>query len=101
MAASRMPSPREQSSRGTGDKGTLGALPLSYAGVIPAAGLEPATTRLRGEVTLVFTTGRIVVSSIAGERAKKSPRPIFPATLPVKATPRPWNSAPRQGSPPC
>ena len=35
-----------------------GALPLSYAGIIPAAGFEPATSRLRGEVTVVFTTGR-------------------------------------------
>ena len=32
--------------------------PLSYTGVIPVAGFEPATTRVRGEVTLVFTTGR-------------------------------------------
>ncbi len=32
--------------------------PLSYTGTIPVAGFEPATTRLTGEVTLVFTTGR-------------------------------------------
>jgi hypothetical protein len=45
-------------SRGTGDKGTLGALPLSYTGVSPVAGFEPAASRSQGEVTLVFTTGR-------------------------------------------
>ena len=39
-------------------KERLGALPLSYAGIIPAAGFEPATTRSIGEVTLIFTTGR-------------------------------------------
>ena len=33
--------------------------PLSYTGVIPVAGFEPATTRVRCEATLVFTTGRI------------------------------------------
>lgn len=32
--------------------------PLSYTGVIPVAGFEPATTRLQGEVTVVFTTGQ-------------------------------------------
>jgi hypothetical protein len=35
--------------------------PLSYTGIIPVAGFEPASTRVRGEVTLVFTTGRIFV----------------------------------------
>ncbi len=38
-----------------------GALPLSYAGIIPAAGFEPATSRLTGEVTVIFTTGRNVL----------------------------------------
>jgi|SRR6267142_5434761 len=32
--------------------------PLSYTGTVPAAGFEPANTRVQGEVTLVFTTGR-------------------------------------------
>ena len=36
----------------------VGALPLSYTGVNPAAGFEPATSRVQGEVTVVFTTGR-------------------------------------------
>ena len=44
-----------------------GALPLSYTGTIPVAGFEPATSRVLGEVTLVFTTGRKVCS--AGESA--------------------------------
>ena len=38
--------------------------PLSYTGVIPAAGFEPATTRLQGEVTLVLTTGRNVFDTV-------------------------------------
>ena len=32
--------------------------PLSYEGIIPVAGIEPATTRVRGELTVVFTTGQ-------------------------------------------
>jgi len=33
--------------------------PLSYAGnILPAAGIEPATSRLTVEVTHVFTTGK-------------------------------------------
>ncbi len=36
-----------------------GALPLSYTGTIPAAGFEPATSHLQGEVAVVFTTGRV------------------------------------------
>ena len=32
--------------RGTGDYGTFGALPLSYAGQLPAAGFEPAPSSL-------------------------------------------------------
>jgi hypothetical protein len=47
----------EVNGRGTNDNGP-GALPLSYAGIIPAAGFEPAPSRSLGEVTLVFTTGR-------------------------------------------
>jgi len=31
--------------------------PLSYTGMIPVAGFEPATSRVTGEVTLIFTTG--------------------------------------------
>ena len=41
----------------------LGALPLSYTGVNPAAGFEPATSRLQGEVTVVFTTGQTLSHS--------------------------------------
>ena len=43
--------------------------PLSYTGIIPVAGFEPATTRVRGEVTLVFTTGRIFLSLTAPKGA--------------------------------
>ena len=37
--------------------------PLSYTGTIPVAGFEPATTRLRGDGTLIFTTGRTCLHS--------------------------------------
>src|SRR5882762_1319902 len=33
-------------------------LPLSYPGIISVAGFEAASTRVGGEVTLVFTTGQ-------------------------------------------
>jgi hypothetical protein len=45
----------ESNGRGTRENGT-GALPLSYTGVIPAAGFEPATTRVLSDVTVIFTT---------------------------------------------
>ncbi len=41
----------------------LSALRLSYTGVNPAAGFEPATSRLQGEVTVIFTTGRTLSHS--------------------------------------
>jgi hypothetical protein len=53
----------------------VGALPLSYTGVIPAAGLEPATTRLGGEVTLVFTTGRKFSGALPHRRRLDLARP--------------------------
>ena len=46
-----------------------GALPLSYAEIIPAAGFEPATSRVSGEVTLVYTTGRKVLMRWRGAPA--------------------------------
>jgi len=32
--------------------------PLSYAAIIAAAGIEPATSRSQGEVTIVYATGQ-------------------------------------------
>jgi hypothetical protein len=64
--------------------------PLSYTGVIPVAGFEPATTRVRGEVTLVFTTGRfrdICSSSSHRGTLEKSSRTIFSGTCYFEATP--------------
>ena len=55
----------EQKQPGNRRQRTLGALPLSYTGTIPVTGFEPATSRLTGEVTLVFTTGRIHVYSLS------------------------------------
>jgi hypothetical protein len=47
--------------------------PLSYTGIIPAAGIEPATTRVRGEVTVVFTTGQsLCFNKPAGEPTRKA-----------------------------
>jgi len=37
----------------------IGALPLSYRGYAPRAGIEPATTRLTGEVTAAYATGQV------------------------------------------
>ena len=67
--------------------------PLSYTGTIPVAGLEPATSRVTGEVTLVFTTGRNLLSlrhylpTSAGEHSNRESRPIFSGTLRFGATP--------------
>ena len=39
-------------------KAHLGALPLSHAAAITAAGIEPATSRVSGEVTIIYATGQ-------------------------------------------
>jgi hypothetical protein len=74
--------------------------PLSYTGIIPVAGIEPAITRVRGEVTVVFTTGQsscfkqtrrgIDEESRLGARFLQVP-------CDSGLRPRPWNSDPRQG----
>jgi len=54
------------------------------------AGFEPATTRVRCEATLVFTTGRIsryLLPLLSPGNARKSSRPIFSGTCCFEATP--------------
>jgi len=78
-----------RSSRGTSDKGREVLYPLSYMGIVPVAGFEPASTRSLGEVTLVFTTGRILPTatiSFAGERAKRVRGRSSPGTWYLGAT---------------
>jgi hypothetical protein len=55
--------------------------PLSYTGPIPVAGFEPATTRVQGEVTLVFTTGRICAFALSAISSPGNARTEFEADL--------------------
>jgi len=73
-----------------------GALPLSYANHQPrdcrwAAGLEPATTRLKGEVTQIFTTGKKINDGrqldLAVEFGVPSLRSGFRQQAPASLTP--------------
>ena len=71
------------------------------------AGFEPATSRVSSEVTLVFTTGRLLfllhsrTSILAGERSKRVRGRSFQLPCASGLRPRRWNSAPRQGPLPC
>ena len=64
--------------------------PLSYTGTIPVAGFEPATTRLTGEVTLVYTTGRNFLADTHPRVRRKGFRPTVGAfrTFRGQACPR-------------
>src|SRR4029077_16117462 len=58
----------EVNGRGTNDNGTRRSA-TELRGTCPAAGFEPATSRVLGEVALVFTTGRKVYCAGDGARA--------------------------------
>ncbi len=51
--------------RGTSDYGTLVLYPLSYGTNVPA-GFEPASSRLRVEVTVVYATDRKLLMFVLG-----------------------------------
>jgi hypothetical protein len=104
----------ESISRGISDKG-IGALSTELHGMVPVAGFEPASSRLTGEVTFVFTTGRTcfcetsLLNSRRGTCEKRfDSRLEFAATLGFGTTPpdpcgsrRCRRSVARQGSRPC
>ncbi len=54
------------------------SIQLSYASTRLAAGLEPATSRVKGEVTQIFTTGKLTAKFLTGEQATK----VLPVALP-------------------
>jgi len=88
------------SGRGTGDNGTLGVLPFKPHGHTSRGRIRTSITRVRGEVTVVFTTGQTRQSSPGRQKERLGARFVL-VVLASRLRLSPSSYDAQQGSRPC